>query len=148
MTEVLFYHLQEQSLEQVLPNLLERTLGRGWRAVVRAGSDARVEALDQHLWSFSDESFLPHGTAGKHAARQPIYLTTGDDVPNAADVLFLVDGMDAETLEGFVRCVDLFDGNDEQAVVAARGRYARARAAGHDVTYWKQSAQGRWEKAG
>lgn len=148
MAEVLFYHLQGQPLEAVLPNLLERSLERGWKVVVRAGSDTRVEALDQHLWTYRDDSFLPHGTAGRDAARQPIYLTAGDEVPNGADVLFLVDGAEAADLDGFVRCVDLFDGHDEAAVEAARRRYTEARAASHDVTYWRQSAAGKWEKAG
>lgn len=148
MTEVLFYHLQKQPLEAVLPGLLERSLARGWRAVVRAGSPDRVAALDQHLWTYRDDSFLPHGAAGRYDARQPIYLTAGEEAPNAPDVLFLVDGADAASLDGLTRCVDLFDGNDEAAVAAARERYARARKAGHDVTYWKQSAQGKWEKAG
>jgi DNA polymerase-3 subunit chi len=148
MTEVLFYHLQNQPLEAVLPGLLERSLARGWKAAVRAGSPDRVEALDQHLWTYRDDSFLPHGTAGRDEARQPVYLTAGEETPNAPDVLFLVDGADATALDGFTRCVDLFDGNDEAAVAAARERYARARTAGHAVTYWKQSAAGKWEKAG
>jgi DNA polymerase-3 subunit chi len=148
MTEVLFYHLQKQPLEAVLPGLLERTLARGWKAVVRAGSADRAEALDQHLWTYRDDSFLPHGAAGRHEARQPIYLTAGEETPNAPDVLFLVDGADSAALEGFVRCVDLFDGNDEAAVAAARERFVRARKAGYEVTYWQQSAAGKWEKAG
>lgn len=149
MTEVLFYHLQKQGLEEALPGLLERTLERGWRAVVRAGSEARIEALDTHLWTYRDDSFLPHGSARDgFAEQQPIYLTLGEENPNGAQVLFLVDGARAEDVEPYVRCVDLFDGNDPQAVEAARERYRLARDAGHDVTYWKQSDRGRWEKAG
>jgi DNA polymerase-3 subunit chi len=149
MTEVLFYHLQKQGLEEALPGLLERTLERGWRAVVRAGSEARVEALDAHLWTYRDDSFLPHGSARDGLAeQQPIYLTSGEENPNGAQVLFLVDGARAEAVEPYMRCVDLFDGNDPQAVEAARERYRQARDAGHDVTYWKQSERGRWEKAG
>ena len=149
MAEVLFYHLQIQPLEEVLPNLLERTLERGWRALVRAGSEARAEALDAHLWTYQEESFLPHGGArDSFPDCQPIYLTAGDESPNGAQVLFLVDGARSETLDSYVRCVDLFDGNDPQAVEAARERYRNARDAGHDVTYWRQSERGRWEKAG
>ena len=50
MTEILFYHLQHQPLERVLPTLLEKTLERGWRAVVQtsggAGGSARRPSLD------------------------------------------------------------------------------------------------------
>ena len=151
MTEILFYHLERARLEGVLPELLEKTLAKGWKAVVRAGSRERVEALDSHLWSYRDASFLPHGAGAaddKVTARQPVWLTDGDETPNAADVLFLVDGAVQPTdgLDKFVRCVTIFDGGDEAAVADARSFWKASKDAGHDITYWKQSAQGRWEK--
>lgn len=148
MTEILFYHLERASLESVLPGLLEKTLERGWKAVVRAGSRERVEALDGHLWTYRDDSFLPHAAGGVDPARQPVWLSDGEDVPNAADILFLVDGATVEParLGGFVRCVTIFDGGDADAVSAARAFWKDAKAAGHDATYWKQSESGRWEK--
>lgn len=147
MTEVLFYHLERASLETVLPGLLEKTLERGWKAVVRAGSRERVEALDGHLWTWRDDSFLPHA-AGGDGARQPVWLTETEDVPNGADVLFLVDGAAAapEGLGAFVRCVTIFDGRDEAAVTAARDFWKAVKAAGCEATYWKQADSGRWEK--
>lgn len=150
MTEVLFYHLERAALESVLPGLLEKSLERGWKAVVRAGSRARVEALNEHLWTYRDDSFLPHAAGGEDGARQPVWLTDGDDVPNSADVLFLVDGASANpsALASFARCVTIFDGRDEAAVVGARSFWKEAKNAGHDATYWKQSPAGRWEKQG
>ncbi|MEM8937280.1 MAG: DNA polymerase III subunit chi [Pseudomonadota bacterium] len=149
MTEILFYHLERTGLESVLPGLLEKTLSRDMRAVVRASSPERVQALDAHLWSYRDESFLPHAAAGE-GARQPIWLTTDTETPNSAEILFLVDGASAaaDELSGFTRCVTIFDGRDEEAVSAARGFWKSAKADGHDVTYWKQSPEGRWEKQG
>lgn len=149
MTEVWFYHLERARLEKVLPDLLTRTLERGWKAVVRVGSRERAEALDGHLWTFDDESFLPHGSEGEaHAERQPIYLTTGTEIPNAADVLFLVDGAvgDPDKLTAFTRCMTIFDGTDEEAVASARAFWKAVKAAGLDAAYWRQSAEGRWEK--
>lgn len=145
--EVLFYHLERQPLERVLPSLLERTLERGWRAVVQAGSPERLEALDAALWTYRDDSFLPHGTAKDgRAEMQPVFLTTGDDSPNAAGVRFLVDGATLASFTGLVRAVYLFDGNDPDAVKQARGEWKRAKEAGCAVTYWQQSESGRWEK--
>lgn len=148
MTEVLFYHLERASLESVLPGLLEKSLERGWKAVVRAGSRPRTEALDGHLWTWRDDSFLPHGAGGPHADRQPIWLTDGDDMPNGPDILFLVDGAAADiaSLEGLTRCVTIFDGGDDGAVSAARAFWKSVKEAGHEATYWKQSEGGRWEK--
>ncbi len=147
--EVLFYHLERVSLERVLPALLERTLERGWRAVVQSGSAERLEALDLTLWTYSDASFLPHGTAGDGpAARQPIYLTTGDETPNGAGVRFLVDGAEMAEFSGFVRIVCLFDGRDTEATDKARAQWQAAKAGGCAVTYWRQSDSDRWEKQG
>ena len=150
MTEVLFYHLESASLETVLPGLLEKTLERGWKAVVRAGDRARVDALDTLLWTYREESFLPHSAAREHSDRQPVWLTETEEVPNEAQILFLVDGaaIDAGALDRFTRCVTIFDGANEAAVSGARVFWKAAKAAGHDATYWKQSPAGRWEKQG
>lgn len=146
-TDVLFYHLERQPLERVLPSLLEKTLERGWRAVVQAGSEERLEALDTALWTYSEDSFLPHGTKKDgQSAEQPIYLTTGDETPNGAGVRFLVDGATAASFEGYARIVYLFDGRDEDAKAQARADWQAAKGAGVAVTYWRQNDSGRWEK--
>ncbi len=147
MTEVLFYHLERQPLDRVLPSLLEKTLERGWRAVVRCGSEQRLEALDIALWTYRDDSFLPHGTEeGGAPELQPVYLTTGEEVPNNAGVLFLVDGAETSSFNGFARIVHMFDGHDKEALSLARQQWKAAKAAGCSVTYWQQNSQGRWEK--
>jgi DNA polymerase III subunit chi len=148
MTEILFYHLQAQPLERVLPQLLERSIERGWRVVVQAATDERIEALDVHLWTYRDDAFLPHGTAHDgEVAAQPVLLTTTDDNPNGATVRFLIDGVpmpsDAETYD---RIVLLFDGEDEDAVASARTRWNEAKAQGFAATYWQPDEQGRWVK--
>jgi len=149
MTEILFYHLERATLESVLTGLLEKTLQRDWKAVVRATSRDLLEALDNHLWTYRDEAFLPHGIEGKGAAH-PVWLTTGDDMPNAPQLLFLVDGAEADPTEisDLERCVMIFDGNDEPSVMRAREFWKATAAAGLDVTYWKQSDSDHWEKQG
>ena len=147
MTEVLFYHLEHQPLERVLPSLVERTLERGWRAVVQAGSEERVEALDTLLWTYREESFLPHGTRRDgNSAEQPVYLTSNEENPNKAGVRFMVDGAETAELWGYDRVVYLFDGRDETAVAKAREQWKAAKGSGCQVTYWQQSNEGRWEK--
>ena len=148
MTEILFYHLQDKPLEAVLPTLLEKSLGRGWRAVVQATTAERLAALDDHLWTFSDESFLPHPTDKEpDLAEQPVVLTLGDGNPNAAAIRFLVEGAPVPAeIDGYERLVLLFDGNDEDALAAARADWKSVKAAGHEATYWQQDSRGRWEK--
>jgi len=148
VTEIGFYHLLATPLERALPRLLERARGQGYRIVVRAASAERVEHLSALLWTYDDASFLAHGAAKDgNAAQQPIWLTEREENPNGAALLFLVDGVEAADLAAFARCADLFDGNDEGAVAAARDRWRRAAAAGHTLTYWQQNEKG-WEKKG
>jgi DNA polymerase-3 subunit chi len=149
VTEVSFYHLQRRSLEETLPKLLERVIASNQRAVVLAESAERVEALNSQLWTYNPDGFLPHGSARDgFSADQPIFLTSNEENPNGATILLLV----GEALPGFVgdfaRCLDLFDGNDPQAVQNARDRWRAYKAQGHAVTYWQQDDNGRWEKKG
>jgi DNA polymerase-3 subunit chi len=147
LAEILFYHLTESTLEEALPGLLERSLGRGWRAVVQTGSQERRDALDALLWTFRDDSFLGHGTDREpHAAEQPVVLTTEPVNPNAAQIRFVVDGAEPPPLDGYERAVLMFDGHDEAQVAAARGRWKALKAAGHELTYWQQGPDRRWER--
>lgn len=144
--EIRFYHLQHMSLERALPQLLEKTLERGWRAVVMASSEERVEALNGQLWTYGKDSFLPHGSQKDgNPEMQPVWLTHLDENPNAATVLFLVDGANTARVGEYDLCCDLFDGRDEAAVEAARVRWTACKEAGHKLTYWQQSETGGWE---
>jgi DNA polymerase-3 subunit chi len=148
MAEVLFYHLQRQPLESALPTLLGKSLERGWRALVRAGSAERLASLDDHLWSYAEDSFLPHGTASEaDAADQPVLLTLADENLNGADVMFVVDGaaMPADCA-AFRRVVVMFDGANGEVLAAARATWRDVTGAGHDATYWQQTEGGGWER--
>lgn len=148
MSEVFFYHLQRQPLEAVLPRLLERSRARGWRALVKAATPERLAALDERLWSYTDESFLPHGTDREaEPQQQPILLTLGDANRNGAAALFLVDGAEIPAdLSAYERVMYLLDGGDEEAVAAGRTAFRALREAGHDLSYWQQDEAGGWAK--
>ncbi len=151
MAEWGFYHLTRTSPDAALPALLGRTLAAGERALVRLGSAARVEAVDAALWDSTDPPWLPHGSVRTgHAALQPIWLTDGEENPNGARYLFLLDGMAAPALQApahevWTRVFDLFDGQTAAAVIAARLRWTAAADAGHALTYWQQGERG-WVK--
>ena len=146
MTDILFYHLEARPLEAVIPLLLEKTLERGWRAVVETGSTERAEVLDAHLWTYREDSFLAHGLAGDETeALQPILITTGTDNPNAAACRFFVDRAVPQSAEGYERIVYMFSGHDPDAVAEARLAWKALRE-GNTVTYWQQEPSGRWVK--
>ncbi len=148
-TEIWFYHLERSSLGEVLPELLEKTLQRGWRAQVRAQSPDLLSEMSERLWTARPESFLAHGRAGEgNEARQPILLTTTPANLNGAQALFILDQAELGATEDYERCFILFDGRDDTALQAARERWRMLKQANAALAYWKQSREGRWEKAG
>lgn len=147
MTEVSFYHLQKSRLEDALPMLLEKTLGLGKRALVMTGSEARVEQLGNVLWSYRQDSWLPHGASKDGRAEdQPIWLSTQGENANAASFVFLTDGAVNENVGDFERCFELFDGNDAAQVSAARKRWKKYKEAGYRLTYLQQTESGGWQE--
>lgn len=147
MSQIGFYHLTRLPLDQALPRLLEKAAAAGLKVVVMAGSAERVEHLNGVLWTYNEESWLPHGCrADGEAELQPIWLTDQDENPNGATVLFQIDGAVSEDLAAYDLVCDLFDGNDEEAVMAARDRWKACKAAGHGLTYWQENERGAWEK--
>lgn len=146
--EIWFYHLERSTLDQVLPELLDRTLQKGWRAQVRISDPVLMEQVDERLWLWRDDAFLAHGRADQpHAERQPILLTAQAANPNGAQALFIVDRSDMDASEPFERCFIIFDGRDEESLHHARERWKALKQAGANLAYWKQTEQGRWEKA-
>jgi DNA polymerase III subunit chi len=149
MTEVLFYHLSDSRLENVLPGLLEKTVERGWRAVVQCGTESTRDALDQLLWTWSETSFIGHATDEAGAAKhQPVLLTTTPENSNGSTVRFVVDRAVPPDLKEYQRVVLIFDGHDEGQIEDARASWKQMKSAGHAVTYWQQNDDGRWEKKG
>lgn len=146
--EVMFYHLGSRPLDTVLPLLLEKTIDRGWKALVRTGLAERVQALDEILWTYSEESFLPHATDGEdNLADEAIVITAGDANINAAECCFLLDGASFPADPSrFQRIVLMFDDADEELKQSARAQWKTIKAAGLDASYWQQNDSGRWEK--
>jgi len=148
MTEAFFYHLQRLPLERVLPTLLEKSLERRWHAVVQVTGEERAAALDDGLWTYDDQSFLPHGRADMaDAAHDPVVIALDFTNPNDAVIRFLVDGAPLPPdPERYQRIMIIFDGNDDDALAHARMQWKEAKAAGLETTYWQQDENGRWSR--
>lgn len=148
MTEIFFYHMTESRLDQALPILLEKCLSRGWNVVVQTANEKQRDQLNSHLWTHQNDSFLPHGADGGTvtASEQPIWITTATDNPNNAAIRFMVEGALNDDLSGYERAIYMFDGHDNEAVEAARGRWKIEKDTGHDLTYWQQNDLGQWQK--
>lgn len=145
--EIRFYHMERSNLEQTLPALATKALLMGHKIMIKTPNEQTRESLNGHLWSFSPDSFLPHGSPKDgQAEHQPIWITDGDENENAADLLILTHGVEHAGFEGVTLCCEMLDGNNDTAIQAARARWKNYQDKGFDVTYWQQGAQGGWEK--
>lgn len=146
MTEIRFYHLTTRSLDQALPEILQKALSAGHRILVHTGNEMETERLNTHLWTYRPDSFLPHGSKKDgRPEEQPIWLTPENDNPNNANVLIATAGTVPESFEGITLFCDMFDGRDETRLATARERWASYKDSGHVLTYWQQTDQG-WEQ--
>ncbi|MGY8962485.1 MAG: DNA polymerase III subunit chi [Rhodospirillales bacterium] len=142
-----FYHLQKWPLERALPQILNKVRQAGHRAIVLAHSEARAEVLSNALWIHDPNSWLANGTVKDgHGSDQPIWLTSKPENPNGANILIVTDSISVDDLTAYDRCLDLFDGNDPEAVSAARDRWQQTRSDGHELHYWQQTDKGGWEE--
>ncbi|NVJ99259.1 MAG: DNA polymerase III subunit chi [Alphaproteobacteria bacterium] len=147
MAEIRFYHLQRQTLEQALPQLMAKVYETGQNAVVKVPGKGLLETIDKVLWDFDPASFIPHDREGCEApAEQPIYLTTGDENPNGATILVLIDAVKAADTGKYDRCLYMFDGRNDTIVAAAREDWKAFKETGAEMSYWQQRDQGGWEK--
>ena len=149
MTQVDFYHLQKQSLENVLPKLLDKAYATGKPIKVKVGNEERVEFINSALWSYDEQSFLPHGSKKDgFGEEQPIWISAGDDAPNQAVFLFLVDGavVAPDVLSQYERVFNIFDGNSEAALNQARAFWKELKTSSNTINYWQQDDAGKWNK--
>lgn len=146
-TEVRFYHLERISQTQILPVLISKALGRGHRIIVKLRDEGQVIQMNDHLWTYSANSFLPHGAAKNgNAKQQPVWLTDRDENPNDADVIILCEGTTSEEIGNFTLCCEMINGRDHEAISAARTRWKAYKEQGFDITYWQQNDNGGWDK--
>ncbi|MGP1275258.1 MAG: DNA polymerase III subunit chi [Caulobacterales bacterium] len=149
MAELWFYHLEKAGADEVLPGLLQKVLERGSRALVVVPDEDAAARLDTHLWTFRDDSFLPHGRdRDPGAPRQPVLISTETRNVNQADMLFCLGGADPGNPDGWGRVILLFEDADEAAKQRARTLWSAMKKTANAVSYWKQTDQGRWEKQG
>ncbi len=139
-----FYHIEHTSLDAAIAPLIEKCLDRKWRVLV-VGREETLERLDRALWTFREDSFLPHGRATKDVARQPVLLSTEAAPVNGAKVALLLDGSDADAVS-FERCMVVFDGGDETARAKARQQFKTASDGGAVARYFQQERGGGWKE--
>ena len=133
-----FYHLTDWPLERVLPSVAQSLLKGGERLLVVA-EEGMLDRLDEQLWTFSPDSFLPHGR--DRPEDQPVLLSAAPDAANGARNIALADGRWREEALGFDKVYHFFDSS---TVEEARGLWRRFNADPEvEPRYWKQ-VDGRW----
>ena len=144
--EYWFYHLEASTVEGVLPGLLEKTRQKGWRALVKL-PESQLAEMDNYLWTYKDDSFLPHGRDDEPMAdQQPITLSAEINTAQGHEAVFLLDGADVEDMIGVKRCMIMINGRSEEDVMRERKRWKTLKEAGAALSYYQQNDRGAWEK--
>lgn len=147
MTEIRFYHLRTKTAEQALPEILMKAIDGGRRVVVKTPDEKAAAGLNDYLWVYNPDAFLPHGMKNDgHAASQPVWITAGDDNPNNANVLITTGGAVPEAPENYSLCCEMLEDRETGQIAAARQRWTSYKERGFTLTYWQQTDRGRWEK--
>ncbi|GAA5094041.1 DNA polymerase III subunit chi [Bartonella acomydis] len=145
--DILFYHLTQSTLGDILPTLVERALARFGKVIIQCVSKEQCDAIDMRLWIYSDEAFIGHGTAcDQYPNLQPVFLTTGQENPNDSKIRFLIEGAVCLDIEAYQRLVVIFDGQNDEQLNFARVQWKKYKMENHNLTYWQQTEDRCWEK--
>ncbi|MBX4336186.1 DNA polymerase III subunit chi [Bartonella raoultii] len=145
--DILFYHLMQSTLEDILPTLIERALTRFGKVTIQCVSEERRDAIDSRLWVYDDESFIGHGTeCDQYPNFQPVFLTTGQENPNNSQIRFLIEGAICSDIDVYQRLVVIFDGQNDEQLNLIRTQWKKYKMANHNLTYWQQMEDRNWKK--
>lgn len=149
MARIDFYHLQRQTLEEVLPKLVTKAYATGKRVLICTKSEEKADQLNDWLWVFNDESFIPHGTKKDgFTDQQPVFITSDNQNANNAEFLFVVNSAEisVEKMTDYERAFFIFDGNSSTELDQARNFWKQAKISACETHYWQQNNQGLWEQ--
>jgi DNA polymerase-3 subunit chi len=132
-----FFNLQATGLERepALAWLAEKYMEQ--RVLLLCADEGQVSALDQYLWTYDPQSFLPHAPAGQgEDEHEPVLLSSELQNRNRAKVLLLAYNPAAGWLPppAFLRVVELIPAKPGPLLDACRARY-RELGAGHTLAH-------------
>ena len=144
--EYSFYHHEASTIESTLPQLLEKSIKKNWRALVKTQIDYLPE-LDDFLWSFKTDSFLPHGRDDQpKMEHHPIVISSSAKIADNFQIVFLLKGSYVDNLNDVERCVIFIDGRSEESICNERNRWQKLKGKGAKLNYYQQNANGEWIK--
>lgn len=117
--------------------LVRKARAADMRVVIFTQDRTQLDALDEALWTFSEQDFLPHVVAGDELATQtPVILTddAGAELPHHQILI----NLSGETPAHFARFERLFEviSTDEDDLAAGRERYRQYQQRGYPLTHF------------
>ncbi|WP_332066115.1 DNA polymerase III subunit chi [Bartonella sp. CB189] len=145
--DILFYHMVQSQLEDVLPTLVERALARFGQVTIQCVSEEQRDAIDAHLWVYDEAAFIGHGTEyHQYPNLQPVFITTRQDNPNNSKIRFLVEGAICSDINAYQRLVVIFDDRNDKQLSLVRTQWKNYKMKNYNLTYWKQDEERCWKK--
>lgn len=132
MPQVDFYIIKDNSPQLALRtacSIAEKALQAGIKAHIQT-SDSNTEKLDALLWTFRDQSFVPHEIHPPSFAACPITIGS-EGGSNEIQMLINISNELPENIDKFQRIAEVIDNHDE-FIRAGRERYRLYREQGHE----------------
>lgn len=147
--EILFYHITKGEMSSVVIQLLQKIYASQKKAVLLVKTPEEMHFYDEILWTYSSDSFLPHGTKDdSFPENQPCCITDTVQNPTSAEMLLLIEPVAWESFDDYQRMIVLFSDKNNQAVINAREIWKNLKEKNENMTYWFQNDAGKWEKKG
>lgn len=140
MTQIDFYTLEPDSPGdrfQLVCRLVERARGADMRVLIHCPDPSQAQHLDRLLWTFRQESFLPHGIVGQAGldhALTPILISRDGSPESESQVLINLASEPPAFFDRFERLCEPLD-SDPAVRAAGRERYKHYRERGFELKH-------------
>lgn len=142
MTRIDFYQIEGEEPPLLFAcRLIEKIYRRGHRVHVQAASQSQAEELDDLLWSFRAERFIPHALLATAApVDAPIHIGAGDEPADHQEVMVNLSGVVPDFFSRFDRVAEVVP-REQNSRDEARANYRFYKDRGYPLQYHRMNQQ-------
>ncbi len=147
MTQIIFYSTAPFQVEKTLFTLLEKSLEKGNKSLLLFKDKEKCLSINEQLWTYKQNSFLPHISEDDQIYDNidiPVYLSTKNENPFKAELLFSIDGFLPDNIDHFERVIIIIDVNDELLNEKYKNYYLDINKNFEDIVFYKSDDNGKW----
>lgn len=123
---VFFIELTVSNKHKYICDITEILLGQGKRVNIFTANEKDANLIDQLLWTFRQDSFIPHARS-ESAEDEPVVIYSSPEIERNADTLVLFDPIEHHKINGYQYIIDFAELYDEKRLQASRQRFKEFR---------------------